>query len=206
MKVNETTALVAKDVILVPYRKEHVEKYHEWMKDEELRELTASEALTLDEEYEMQRKWQEDEDKLTFIVLARGMTTDCEILDECKSSQMIGDVNLFFKGDPSDDDFEVEAEIMIAEKAFRRKGLASQALQAILSYAISARYPPLLPLSPAKFVVRIGDSNEPSIKMFERLGFAITKRVEVFQEVEMRLSDPQKSQQMWEATQILDYK
>ena len=28
--------------------------------------------------------------------------------------KMIGDVNLFFKGSPNDEDFEVEAEIMIA--------------------------------------------------------------------------------------------
>ena len=28
--------------------------------------------------------------------------------------KMIGDVNLFFKGSPDDEDFEVEAEIMIA--------------------------------------------------------------------------------------------
>ena len=32
------------------------------------------------------------------------------------SLTMIGDVNLFLKGVPSDDDFEVEAEIMIAGK------------------------------------------------------------------------------------------
>lgn len=55
-----------------------------------------------------------DSQELTFIVLARGTSTNDETRDECKTSQMIGDVNLFFKGNPSDDDFEVEAEIMIA--------------------------------------------------------------------------------------------
>ena len=34
--------------------------------------------------------------------------------------------------------------------------------------------------------MRIGEKNEPSIKLFEKLGFAITKRVAVFEEVEMR--------------------
>ena len=37
-------------------------RYHEWMKSEELQRLTASEPLTLDEEYKMQKSWFEDED------------------------------------------------------------------------------------------------------------------------------------------------
>ena len=34
--------------------------------------------------------------------------------EERDVKKMIGDVNLFFKGSPDDEDFEVEAEIMIA--------------------------------------------------------------------------------------------
>jgi hypothetical protein len=41
------------------------------MQSAELLEQTASEPLSIEEEYEMQRKWREDEDKCTFILLAR---------------------------------------------------------------------------------------------------------------------------------------
>lgn len=43
-------------------RKEHVPTYHEWMKDPIIQEQTASEPLSLEEEYEMQRSWAEDTD------------------------------------------------------------------------------------------------------------------------------------------------
>lgn len=43
-----------------------------------------------------------------------------------------------------------------------------------------------LPISPTSLLVRISESNVPSIHLFEKLGFRITKHVEVFAEVEMR--------------------
>lgn len=46
-------------------------RYHTWMEDEEIRELTASLPLNVDEEYQMQQTWLNDKDKCTFIILSR---------------------------------------------------------------------------------------------------------------------------------------
>ncbi|PVH78209.1 hypothetical protein DL98DRAFT_656276 [Cadophora sp. DSE1049] len=54
-------------ILLVPYEASHVPTYHEWMKDEQIQAETASEPLTLEEEYAMQLSWRTDADKLTFI-------------------------------------------------------------------------------------------------------------------------------------------
>lgn len=56
----------------------------------------------------------------------------------------------------------------------------------MLSYATDPLSPSPLPVRPEKLVARIGDKNEPSIRLFEKLGFSMTKRVAVFEEVELR--------------------
>lgn len=53
-------SLVGKKVILVPYMKDHVPKYHHWMQDPALLQATASEPLTLEQEYDMQLSWTQD--------------------------------------------------------------------------------------------------------------------------------------------------
>ncbi|KAG6889440.1 hypothetical protein C0995_001208 [Termitomyces sp. Mi166 len=200
------------------------------MQDEELQRLTASEPLTLEEEYEMQQKWRLDDDKLTFIILSRTTSSGEQLLLDVpqvpspmdptiQALPMVGDVNMFFKGlIPTDsetslkthaqdgqelEEFEAEMEIMIAEPAFRRKGLALEALQLMLEYATGypssyfsdSSQPRLvssptqcngLGVLPSSLVARISDTNAPSIRLFELLGFRITRRVEVFQEVELR--------------------
>ncbi len=51
--------------------------------------------------------------ELTFIVCHRESETT-EVGSEDPPLTMIGDINLFLKGSPNEEDFEVEVEIMIA--------------------------------------------------------------------------------------------
>lgn len=53
--------LKGEKVLLVPYTKNLVPKYFEWMQDPYVREMTASDQLTLEEEYTNQISWKEDE-------------------------------------------------------------------------------------------------------------------------------------------------
>lgn len=84
MRINRDTVILGQRVALVPYRPEHVERYHEWMKDSYLQETTESEPLTLEEEYAMQRSWAEDEDK---CVLPRPCTCTCPCTYTCEPMQ-----------------------------------------------------------------------------------------------------------------------
>ena len=52
MKDNWNVQVIGNKVILVPYRDHFVKKYHSFMSDEKMLELTASEPLTLEEKYE----------------------------------------------------------------------------------------------------------------------------------------------------------
>lgn len=71
MKINQNTKIIGEKVILVPYEAKHVEKYHNWMESEELQKLTASERLTLEQEYKMQKSWREDEDSKKMLLNIR---------------------------------------------------------------------------------------------------------------------------------------
>ncbi|XP_026936376.1 alpha/beta-tubulin-N-acetyltransferase 9 isoform X2 [Sagmatias obliquidens] len=190
MRLNQNILLLGKKVVLVPYTQEHVprptlrpRRYHEWMKSEELRRLTASEPLTLEQEYVMQHSWQEDADKCTFIVL------DAEKwqaqLGTSEESCMAGDVNLFLTdlGDPT----LGEIEVMIAEPSCRGQGLGTEAVLMMMSYGVTK-------LGLTKFEAKIGQGNEPSIRMFRKLHFEQVAVSSVFQEVTLRLtmSEPER--------------
>ncbi|GIX93150.1 n-acetyltransferase 9-like protein [Caerostris darwini] len=172
MKTNSSIKIVGEKIVLIPYKKLHVEKYHSWMQSPELLELTASEPLTLEQEYQMQQSWYEDDDKCTFIVL------DKQMLKESKNEvdSMIGDVNLYLN-DPDNNNC-AEIEVMIADPLHRSKGKGKEALLFMLRYGSEA-------LSINKFVAKIKMKNERSLKLFNSIGFVEIGKSEVFQEIEM---------------------
>ncbi|KAJ1982406.1 N-acetyltransferase 9 [Dimargaris xerosporica] len=168
---------VGPEVFLVPYSAEHVPAYHEWMKNPYLQEMTASEPLTLEEEYDMQRQWRKDDDKCTFIVIARSDPTRGFVRDS--DTMMIGDVNLFFN-DP-DDLGTCEIEAMIAETPYRGRGLGTQAIRMMMYYAITT-------LKVHKFTAKILEHNEASRALFaNKLGFHQVRYTPVFHQYEYEL-------------------
>ncbi|ETS63394.1 hypothetical protein PaG_01675 [Moesziomyces aphidis] len=227
MRINRNAVLVGRRSVLVPYRKQHVPRYHEWMKDPLIQEQTASEPLSLEQEYEMQQSWAVDEDKLTFIILARPDTgsngnEDKDTIDLLPNCTMVGDVNIFLNARHEYDDedeeqarkdsssqpadiYDAECEIMIAEHGYRRKGIAREALKMMFEYVTAAPTPTAesgkmpqvdkpsshcsLPIPPEWLTCKISLTNQASIRLFESLGFPRQSVSEVWQEVEMRLTD-----------------
>jgi RimJ/RimL family protein N-acetyltransferase len=139
------------------------------MQSEELLKLTASEPLSLDDEYKMQESWRQDTDKLTFLILDKSKFTTTK--DEIES--LVGDTNIFIK---DEDDKFGEIEIMIAEETARRKGFGRESTLLMLRYAIEN-------LKLKKLQAIIGSDNSKSIKMFQNLQFVQKCGPNIFNEV-----------------------
>ncbi|EKG07613.1 hypothetical protein TCSYLVIO_001256 [Trypanosoma cruzi] len=274
---NEHVLVGGSRLRLVPYLAHHVPRYHQWMGDSELMHCTASERLTLEEEYENQRDWLSAEDKLTFVILAplsiavnkavqeqRGNTAfgknpvvrdvhdddegggeteevseveggdyasadasqggvkreapwgctssttarprrsygACILANICPEEEqeeerrigrtyvMVGDCNLYCIGINEavelmgDNDAHPNAHgkcfelgVMIADRAFRRQGVAEEAVRLLMSYAMDK-------LGASCFIAKILSTNTSSIRLFTmRLGFTFLKEVCIFDEL-----------------------
>uniref|UniRef100_A0A7S0RSD7 N-acetyltransferase domain-containing protein n=1 Tax=Chlamydomonas leiostraca TaxID=1034604 RepID=A0A7S0RSD7_9CHLO len=183
MKINADVCIQGVVCQLVPYKRHHVDKYHQWMQDPEIQRMTESEPLSLEEEYEMMESWREDEEKCTFIILDRPSSSSpsppSELPDPASEvAAMAGDVNIYVN-DPEDRG-TVEIEVMVAELGCRRKGIAREAVTLMMAFAVQR-------LGVTRARAKILDDNEPSIKLFLQMGFQETKRVAVFHEVHMEL-------------------
>ncbi|KAJ7427497.1 N-acetyltransferase 9 [Willisornis vidua] len=186
MKINQDTVLQGQKVTLVPYTAAHVPRYHEWMQSEELQRLTASEPLSLEQEYEMQHSWREDTDSEHLKCSLREGGSECTfiVLDaarwpgQAEESCMVGDVNLFLTN--TEDPTLGEVEIMIAEPSYRGRGFGKEATLMMMSYGVRS-------LGITKFEAKIGQENEASICMFKKLHFEEVAVNSIFQEVTLRL-------------------
>lgn len=166
---DETTKQLFKQtpIAFVPYTEKHVKIYHDWMQSSELLDLTASERLSLSDEYKSMKNWREDPTKLTFIILDPSVGPNF----------MAGDVNLCLLNDEDIGDNVGEVEVMIAETKSRRKGLAQLAILLIMCYA--NRF-----LNVQKFIAKILRTNHASIDLFvNKLGYREYRRVDAFEEI-----------------------
>ncbi|POW22849.1 hypothetical protein PSHT_00767 [Puccinia striiformis] len=105
--------------------KEHVPQYHLWMSDHQLRLSTASDLLSIDQEYEMCERWALDDDKLTFIIFERnpisGSSPDLVHLNRSDSdlqTYLLGEMmSVFFRHFNSG----VSIEVVKADSIFKKK-------------------------------------------------------------------------------------
>ena len=167
MRDNCNISICGNRVVLVPYQRKFVSKYHEWMQDPHLLLMTASEPLTIEEEYAMQRTWKEDADKCTFIVLSNNRISKASrqcsveeatpVIDEIRS--MVGDVNLFLN-DPEDRTV-AEIDVMIAEPGSRGQGLGEETVSLMMGYGADR-------LGVRQFVAKIHETNAASLHLFRK--------------------------------------
>ncbi|CAJ2668278.1 unnamed protein product [Trifolium pratense] len=183
-----SVSLEGNKVILVPYMEPHVPKYHQWMQEPSLLQATASEPLSLEQEYQMQLSWSRDLNKETFIVLDKDLIVGTFSHGQPHVEAMVGDVNIFMND--INNPRIAEVEIMIAEQSSRGKGLGKESVLIMMAFAIEK-------LGIKTFQVKIGESNVESINLFKKLGFVQTSHSNIFKEVtlELQITEP-KSEEM----------
>ncbi|RBR09032.1 uncharacterized protein FIESC28_10040 [Fusarium coffeatum] len=199
MKINQNTvAISTSKALLVPYEAHHVQQYHAWMQDPDIQEATASEPMTLDEEYENQQSWRTSSDKLTFIVCAPTQEAPIKAGTADADALMRGDINFFLYPYESDDEDESadagwvtgEVDVMIASPSHRGQGLGRAAVCALLVY-IRKHIDGILAEYGAKelkgLMVKIKEGNKGSRALFEKLGFVQKGEVNYFGEIMMTI-------------------
>ncbi|KFR17269.1 N-acetyltransferase 9, partial [Opisthocomus hoazin] len=177
MKINQNTVLQGQRVTLVPYTSAHVSRYHEWMQSEELQRLTASEPLSLEQEYEMQRSWRDDadsEDLKRFLRVGGSGEQVPSVLPRAH------------RGLRAPDEWALLAE---AEGFYRGRGFGKEATLMMMSYGVRN-------LGITKFEAKISQENEASICMFKKLHFKEVAANNVFREVTLRL-DVRDQERRW---------
>lgn len=179
--------LSTKKLLFAPYLKAFIPIYHKWMQDPDTLFLTGSEPLTLEEEFANQRSWLMDPKKYTFIICGKNPINSIKLtefpslnteyfaknFDWPAYFQPIGDVNLFFHEYIEEN--EAEIDIMIGDKEARGKGFGKEAVAIMMQFGFQK-------FKKDKFIAKIKQKNQPSRKLFEKMGYVLVKEIEVFEE------------------------
>lgn len=194
-----------------------------------IQEATASEPLSLEEEYENQESWRASHDKLTFILCQPAAAGEQNLVHAGQvdtQDRMIGDINFFLYPSEDDDapdgDCVGEVDIMIAGQGDRGKGLGKAAVSTFLHYiwrnrdAILGEYQS----GETSLVKEVGDGagfrlevlmakikadNVGSIALFKGLGFEQEGDVNYFGEIKMVLKNFDGLEEAPEGFQVVEY-
>lgn len=150
----------------------------------------------------MQSSWRQDHDKLTFIaclpVPQQSSIPKVKSGQHDAPSQMIGDVNLFLSISDEDEEGCIgELELMVASSTNRRRGYGRATILAFMNY-VQVNLGGILDeyrlgegrakMKLLQLRVKIGSSNEKSIKLFESIGFLkVSEEANYFGEFELVL-------------------
>lgn len=155
---------------LIPYEDVHVLMYHQWLQDAHIQEMTATEPVSLEDEYRLQREWAGATGRFIKIIRAR------------ETGRLVGDINVFFsRADDSNGD-AAEINIMIADLGDRNKGYASEALMLAMAYAVQK-------FNVGHFFVKVLAKNSQALAFFRKHGFKDGEAgVDAFGEVRLALA------------------
>ncbi|KAF2666039.1 hypothetical protein BT63DRAFT_442363 [Microthyrium microscopicum] len=194
MYLNAQTTISHSHVKLIPYLPQHVKTYHSWMQNEQLRQLTASDLLSYEEELSNCHSWRTDNTKLTFL--------SANVASRDKRAELLGDINLFLSTEEPDDDdvggetVVGEINMMIASSSTRGQGHGTRVL-AMFVWWVGAQREAVVKEYLGEtdgnqklevLVAKIDGGNVTSIGLFGKLGFTkVREEVNYFGEVEMRV-------------------
>ncbi|KAH0471737.1 MAG: hypothetical protein KVP17_001250 [Porospora cf. gigantea B] len=179
-------------VHLVPFESWMVPRYRQWMDDVEIRRLTSTDASFADNKAieEMRVRWTSEPGLFNFIIVARealppvldsqmaaGVANyhHCDfkaLLRTVPSDALVGDIGLFYIEEGG------EISFMIAERAWRRRGLGADAVCALQS----------LPLRTDRLIAKVAVDNAPALGLFTSLGYQVDRKDDVLEEIHMSLS------------------
>lgn len=198
-------------LLLVPFQRHHCAKYFSWLQNEEtLRDTGTTEGVACMTEVEdIQKTWEEKKDRMLYLLVDRKKYESIRNMEKIKDKKnadlecLIGDIGFillpredaleldsFNNGElvANDADYDVELDLMIAELAYRRQGLAREACEALMRHmptllAQLSKNGSSMGVWSNRFLVKIKDWNVASLRLFEGLGFVTLKVTPIFNEI-----------------------